>query len=286
MNPSDPAPGDAASPQEYIRLNFAPEAFSGTAGYYVQYRVPYPDVLLGDLIGRLNCSGDGRLLDLACGPGRVALAVASSFREIWAVDLEPDMIDAGRAEAARRGIAHVTWILGRAEDMDFADESFDAVVIGEAFHRLDQARVAAQTLRWLKPSCALVTLGSFSMLSEREPWQRIVVEAIRRWTNWRPDAALTDAARKALSGPEEYERVMRAAGFRDVATYPFAFPHAWTLDSILGYLYSTSVASKRALGTNAEAFESDLRSALLAHNPSGVYHEKTDWGYTFGRKPD
>jgi hypothetical protein len=81
------------------------------------------------------------------------------------------------------------------------------------------------------------------------------------------------------------ERVMRDAGFRDVATYPFTVPHEWTIDAIVGYLHSTSVASKRVLGANAGAFETELRAALLAHDPSGIYRENTQWGYTFARKP-
>jgi ubiquinone/menaquinone biosynthesis C-methylase UbiE len=285
MRPPDKAPDKVQAQHEFIPLNFSPDAYVGTAGYYVKYRVPYPSPLVEDLVRRLNCSGYGRLLDLACGPGRVALALASSFKEIWAVDLEAEMIEAGRIEAARKGISTITWRVGRAEEVTFADDSFDAVTIGEAFHRLDQQRVAERVLRWLRPGACLATLGSFSLLSEREAWQRIVVATICRWTGSRSDVGRLPVARKALGGPEHYESVLRAAGFRDVATYPFVVPHAWTIDAILGYLYSTSVASKQILGTSVEAFESDLRTALLANDPSGIYHENTDWGYTLGRKP-
>lgn len=101
----------------YVKPNFPPDAFAGTAAYYLRYRVPYPQALLRDLIERAGVTGEGRLLDLACGPGRVALALASSFRETWAIDLEPEMIAAGQEEAARRGVTTVTWMLGKAEDL-------------------------------------------------------------------------------------------------------------------------------------------------------------------------
>ena len=58
------------------------------------------------------------LLDLACGPGRVALRLSSYFREVWAVDLEPEMIDVGRNEAKKNGIENVRWMVGRAEDVE------------------------------------------------------------------------------------------------------------------------------------------------------------------------
>jgi hypothetical protein len=39
------------------------------------------------------------------------------------------------------------------------------------------------------------------------------------------------------------------------------------------------------LGDNAAAFEAELKAALLAHDPSGKYHEPMRFGYTLGRKP-
>ena len=62
-------------------------------------------------------TGEGRLLDLACGPGRVALALVSSFREVWALDREPEMIAVGQHEATQRGANNITWRVGKAEDV-------------------------------------------------------------------------------------------------------------------------------------------------------------------------
>src|SRR5579871_385466 len=88
----------------YDKPHFPPDAFAGTASYYLRYRVPYPQALLKDLIQRAGITGEGRLLDLACGPGRVAFGLVTSFRETWAIDLEPEMVEVGKEEAARRGV--------------------------------------------------------------------------------------------------------------------------------------------------------------------------------------
>src|SRR5215469_11576045 len=48
--------------------------------------------------------GSAVLLDLACGPGRVTLDLAASFEHVHAIDLEAEMIEVGRREAARRGV--------------------------------------------------------------------------------------------------------------------------------------------------------------------------------------
>ena len=52
----------------------------------------------------LAASG-GAVLELGCGTGRVALRLASLGSEVWAVDVDPSLISALRAQAAARGVA-------------------------------------------------------------------------------------------------------------------------------------------------------------------------------------
>src|SRR5690349_18761785 len=116
----------------YVKPDFPRDAFAGTAAYYLRYRVPYPNALLHDLVERAGITGQGRLLDLACGPGRVALALAASFREVWAIDLEPEMIAVGQYEAAQRGVSTIAWMVGKAEDVQAPPAWFELITIGDA----------------------------------------------------------------------------------------------------------------------------------------------------------
>ena len=93
----------------YVKPDFPAAAFAGTATYYAKHRPPYPKALMEDLLARARITRDARLLDLACGPGRISIPLASSFREIWAIDLEPEMIEVGQEEARRRGVANIRW---------------------------------------------------------------------------------------------------------------------------------------------------------------------------------
>ena len=270
---------------EYVKPDFPLDAFAGTATYYLRYRVPYPQALLRDLVERAGVTGEGRLLDLACGPGRVALALVSSFREVWAIDLEPEMIEVGQNEAAQRGVNNIRWMVGKAEELQVPPASCELITIGEAFHRLDQQLVAKQTLRWLQPGCCVASLGCYGVMEGKEAWQRSVADVVRRWTSRARPSGDLSAQPQPGSGPEHYELVLRDTGFEDVASYAFVEEHSWTIETIMGNLYSTSFCSRNVLGDNAEAFEADLRAALLAHNPSGTYRENIDFGYTIGRKP-
>jgi hypothetical protein len=88
----------------------------------------------------------------------------------------------------------------------------------------------------------------------------------------------------AEPGPGGAERVLRAAGFAEVASREFQAPCSWSFEAIVGYLKSTSVCSQNALGDDFPAFETELRAALDA--PAGhVFQEALRCGYTMGRRP-
>ena len=54
----------------------AARRFQSTVTYYVRYRTRYPQALLNEVAGALGVDGGGRLLDLGCGPGFLAIGLA------------------------------------------------------------------------------------------------------------------------------------------------------------------------------------------------------------------
>lgn len=67
------------------------------------------------------------VLDVAAGSGNAAIPAAEAGAIVTASDLTPELFDAGRAIAARRGV-EVEWVEADAEALPFADNSFDAVI--------------------------------------------------------------------------------------------------------------------------------------------------------------
>jgi SAM-dependent methyltransferase len=264
--------------------NLRSDAFAGLADDYVRYRVPYPREILEGFLAEASLPPGARLLDLACGPGRVALPIARQFAEVWAVDLEPDMIEAGRREAERLCIGNVRWAVGRAEEFDAPRGAFDLITIGEAFHRLDRSRVAAMACDWLKPGGVFVTLGPWIAEETAPPWRRVLAGVVRDFIG---EPARRFGAPNATPDQEFADQVqaIRDAGFVDLATRSFAVPHEWTLEALLGNARSNSTLSRRALGERQGAFEAAVRKALLALDPSGRYREEINWGYTIGHRP-
>jgi SAM-dependent methyltransferase len=267
---------------ERIVPEFSENAFVGTAQYYSQYRPPYPAELWEDLQQRTGLTGRGRLLDIGCGPGRVALALSPCFDEVWAIDPELEMIDEGRKCAdGARNIHNIQWMTTRAEDLSAPDAFFDLVTIGEAFHRLDQPLIAKRVLGWLKHGCSIAILWQVNLWPGNQEWQRLAREITFTYAR-RPSGHHEAAPRQEYPS---FEDALHVNGFESIATRDFRAPFVWTVDSMIGYLYSTSILSRRILGNRIEAFEKDFRRALLGLNPNGRFSEDIAFGYLAGSRP-
>ena len=70
---------------------------------YVDGRPPYSHELRAVLVSELGLDGSGALLDVGCGPGTLALALADLFGTVTGVDPEPEMLDEARPTSSRRG---------------------------------------------------------------------------------------------------------------------------------------------------------------------------------------
>jgi hypothetical protein len=162
--------------------------------------------------------------------------------------------------------------------------SIGLITIGEAFHRLDQNLILDLALQWLKPGGHIAITGCFGILSGSEPWQQIVKQIVSKWTSHH--ALSSEITPEECAAAEEHTRlVLQDKGFCECNTYSFVQPCNWTIESIIGYLYSTSRCSKKVLGDKIVEFESGLKAALKKFDNRGRFFENVRCGYTLGEKP-
>jgi SAM-dependent methyltransferase len=92
-----------------------------------------------------------RVLDIAAGAGNAALVAADAGADVVAADLTPELLAAGRAVAAARGL-EVTWREADAEALPFGDATFDVVMscVGVMFAPRHQ-QAADELLRVCRP---------------------------------------------------------------------------------------------------------------------------------------
>jgi trans-aconitate methyltransferase len=258
--------------------HFRPDLYRGTAVYYDRYRVPYPALMLDDLANRAELSGTGRLLDLACGTGQVTFGLCSRFSAVVAVDQEDETVAFARSKAGRLGAINVTWLTAAAEQVQ-EDEPFELVTVGNAFHRLERRRVAALIFDWLVPGGHVALLWSSTPWTGAMDWQRAMGDVARRWSHAAGATDRIPAGLDAAIAAEPNLAVLAAAGLDVVGTFDFPTLQTWTLDTLIGLMYSTSFLSRGALGDHADRFEHDLRDRLLAVNSDGVFHDEMTFTY-------
>jgi ubiquinone/menaquinone biosynthesis C-methylase UbiE len=261
---------------EYLKPNYPRDAFEGTAEFYSQYRIPYPQALFDDLISRVKPE-HGVLLDLASGPGRVCIPLAPFFSKVYAIDIDPGMVSVGKAESKKYNASNIEWFTGRAEEFNIEPGSIDLITIGDAFDRLDQSLILDLANKWLRPGGSIAIIGMYSIWLGEEPWHKMVSEFIKKWASKVTSCLGTNY--------RNYGLMLEDKSFINAGSYTFEFTNHCTIDSIIGYLYSTSRCSKKVLADDVSEFESGIRTELSKLNEKGIFSENITCGYTLGQKP-
>lgn len=153
----------------------------------------------------------------------------------------------------------------RAEDLSTRMGLFKLVTFGASFHRMNRDLVAERVFDLLEHDGGLVIISPACPWNGREEWKDRLRKVIAKWCGG-------DAL---ASGGELHEDVLARSGFHEIKVIDLPGTHAWTIEGLLGFLYSTSFASKLVLGEKAPEFERDLRRALCEYDASVGLAETT-----------
>ncbi|MFE7115689.1 class I SAM-dependent methyltransferase [Streptomyces sp. NPDC057654] len=255
--------------------------FSGAAGYYERGRLPYAPGLVGALVGALKLEGQGRLLDVGCGPGTLALRLADLFSETVGVDPDSGMIaEAGRG-AVKAGVdGKSTWVQSRAEDLPAGLGTFTVAAFGQSFHWMDRDLVATTVKGMLRPGGALVHISDLK--TEALSTGGLLYPAV-------PYAAMNELISQYLGPVRRAGRgvlpdgtpggeavVLARAGFSgpDRLVIPGGQALERTSDDVIAWVFSMSSSAPHLFGTRREEFESELHQLLRKSSSPGRFSER------------
>ena len=173
------------------------------------------------MIDRIVPSSPGRILDVASGTAGVALQLASRTpADVVGVDLTMGMLGQGRRNVARVGLSgRIQLVAGRAEQLPFPDDTFDALTFTYLLRYVDDPQATLNELaRVVKPGGAVASLEFF--LPPSRFW--------RAW--WWLYTRLVLPAGGWLTGGREWLRVGRFLG-PNISGHYAKFPLAWTEDA-------------------------------------------------------
>ena len=138
------------------------------------------------------------ILDVACGPGTLALMVADGADAVHGIDFSDAMLDIFRQNVVREGLQNVEIQHGDAQELPYANGMFDAAfsIFGLMFFP-DRCKGFSEIYRTLKPG------GSIAVTSwapiDRSPAMQTMFGALRVIN---PDIPQPQQAVASLENPD------------------------------------------------------------------------------------
>jgi ubiquinone/menaquinone biosynthesis C-methylase UbiE len=195
------------------------EAWAGLAAGWDKWDAIIMDQLRpigAAMIERLDIAPDQQHLDIASGTGEPGLSIArlAPKGRVVLTDLAAEMLDVAARRAGAQGLTNVETEVCSADDLPFADATFESVSVrlGYMFFP-DMAKATAEFARVLEPGGRVCS--SVWIKPEQSPWTSIALQAIATETEIAPpDPDRPNMFRCAAPG--YVSALYEDAGLRDV----------------------------------------------------------------------
>lgn len=250
--------------------------FGRAAGDYRAFRAGFPPTFFTRLATQARLAAGMRALDIGTGTGTIACGLAALGLDTTGIDPSADMLDEARVIAQAEGLP-IHYVTGRAELLDFPDQSFDVAVAGQCWHWFDRPQAAREAFRVLRPGGAMV-IAHFDWIplpgSVVAATEAMIIDANPHW--------------KMAGGNGVYPAWlsdMSAAGFIDLETASFDIAQRYSHEAWRGRIRA-SAGIKASLDAEAVAAFDVRLAAMLARDfpdePLATPHRV--W-WVIGRRP-
>lgn len=252
--------------------------FHSAARFYARYRPRYPQALIERIAQYCRLDGTGRMMDLGCGPGFLAIAFAPYFATIVGVDPEPEMLEVAAEEARAAGVS-LTLVAGQSRDLGPHWGRFRMVAMGRSFHWMDRDATLRALDTMIEPGGAVVLVDA--AIGGRA-WRDVWPAVLERWSTPELRAA---ADLRASARWEGHESILARSPFRRVERVSACYEATVSVETLIGRAYSMSQTTPAVIGSRGPDFEAAVRAAFLAVQPSGVFHEAFEVDALIAQRP-
>ncbi len=230
--------------------------WTARAASYNQLFVPITGQVIGPIVGVLGPLDGMTVLDVCCGPGHLAAAVAEKGAVVEGIDFAATMV-----AKARENHPAVRFREGDAEALPYENGTFDHVVCAFGVMHFGRPDVAiAEAFRVLRPAGRYV----LTQWAIDDDLLSIVAAALAEHAVPVPDLPPAPPPMR-FSDPVECRRVLEAAGFADV--HDERVEISWTTErpeAVLDLIQGGAVRVAMILDAQAPERRRQILDAILA----------------------
>jgi ubiquinone/menaquinone biosynthesis C-methylase UbiE len=251
-------------------LTMVQRQFRRQAEAYSTMKVVTDPRILDNMVEISEVRPDSRVLDVACGPGFVAMAFAPRCQSVLGIDATDTLVARARAETMRRGIFNVNFALSNVERMPFGPDEFDLATCRFAFHHFAHPREAlAEMARVLKPRARMVIVD---MTSAEDPAKSDYHNRLER---------LCDPSHARAIPVSEWERMIAEAELE--VSYRGGRETSYDLESWMAHGGPPPERRAQIIEMMQASLETDRSGLKIRHQGSQIWFSHTGVTYALSK---
>ena len=238
-----------------------------------ELRPPYPDEAY-EIMRELLGASPGRVLDVGCGPGKIARNLVEYVDGVDAVDFSEEMIVVGKS-LANGNHPRLRWIHGRVEEVEW-NPPYAMVTAGASIHWMEWGEVFPRFRK-------AMPYGGYVVIVEGDrpvepPWRGAELVLIREFS--------TNPHYEEIDLIQELEERGHLLPLGDKLTEPVHFSQS--IRDYVGSFHSRESMSVEHMGVeNAAVFDAELTSILRDYaDEAGMLsfdlQTRVSWGRPLG----
>ncbi len=244
---------------------------------YVTCR-PGPPASYYERIDEIVSLSGSRSLDLATGPGTVALEFAARGSSVTGIDIAEEQIAAAERLAKERSLeSRARFEVGRAEETGLDAGAFDLVTAAQCWHWFDHDAVMSEIRRVLRPG-GVLAIVHYAYLVRHSPVARESEELILKFNpSW-------TMAGSNGTFPGEIDEVI-GGGFAFLEAFCYDHDEEYSHARWRGRMRTSNGVGSGTLSTSeVQQFDEELCSLLAARYPDPMNVRHRVW-CVVARKP-